>query len=216
VEPTSLAVNCQTIQYATIADISRGFTLNEKQHYAFKHIGAAVLMRWQNVEDMTYLSNNFSEALESDQLRMFLGGEGGTGKSRVLDAVQSLCASWKRRGCLIKTALTGKAATVIGGRTLASLMIQLKRKRNASSAICIVIDEVSMMQKSQLAQLDKLLCAAKRVADVTFGGFTLFWLVTSYSCLPSEESRFTKILGSNAIQQQMSWLAIICGYHSRM
>jgi len=171
--PLRSPVNCQTIQYASIADISRGFTLNEKQHYAFKHIGAALLTRWQNVEDMTYLSNNFSEALESDQLRMFLGGEGGTGKSRVLDAVQSLCTSWKRPDCLIKTALTGKAATVIGGRTLASLMIQLKRKRNASSAICIdiiVIDEVSMMRKSQLAQLDKLLRAAKRVADVAFGG----------------------------------------------
>jgi hypothetical protein len=56
----------------------------------------------------------------------------------------------------VKTALTGKAATMIGGRTLASLLMQLQMRRQASSGIFLdifVIDEVSMMSKCQLAEL---------------------------------------------------------------
>jgi len=138
-----------------------------------KFASGSLLTRWRHVEDNSYLNCNLNDALESDQLKMFLGGEGGTGKSRVLDAVQALCTSWQRPDCIVKTALTGKAATVIGGRTLASLLVQLRKKRNGASAACvdiIVIDEVSMMRKSQLAQLDSLLRLAKRVAGVPFGG----------------------------------------------
>jgi hypothetical protein len=74
----------------------------------------------------------------------------------VLDAVHALCESWLCPDCLVKTALTGKAATMIGGRTLASLLMQLQMRRQASSGIFLdifVIDEVSMMSKCQLAEL---------------------------------------------------------------
>ena len=45
---------------------------------------------------------------EREQLRMFLTGEGGTGKSRVIDAVEAFCKSWHRPHALAKTAMTGK------------------------------------------------------------------------------------------------------------
>ncbi|OWY92689.1 hypothetical protein PHMEG_00038200 [Phytophthora megakarya] len=58
---------------------------------------------------------------------MFLGGEGGTGKSRVIEAVEALCNSWGHRLSIVKTALTGKATTIIGGKTLASFILALER-----------------------------------------------------------------------------------------
>jgi hypothetical protein len=192
---TRAAVSSEHAEYGTIAEISREFTLNERQHYAFQLIGCALLTRWRHVEENSYLNCNLNDALESDQLKMFLGGEGG--KSRVLDAVQALFTSWKRPDCIVKTALTGKAATVIGGRTLASLLVQLRKKRNGVSAACvdiIVIDEVSMMRKSQLTQLDSLLRLAKRVASVPFGGVHVV-LVGDFLQLPRlEESMSSKIL----------------------
>jgi AAA+ superfamily predicted ATPase len=45
---------------------------------------------------------------------MFFGGAGGTGKSRVIDAISAFCVSWHRESSLVKTALIGKAATLIG------------------------------------------------------------------------------------------------------
>jgi hypothetical protein len=82
---------------------------------------------------------------------MFLGGEGGTGKSRIVEGVQTLCESWGRPHGLIKTALTGKAATIIGGRTLAGFLLQIQKKRvsdELATLDLIIIDEVSMMKNS--------------------------------------------------------------------
>jgi hypothetical protein len=96
-----------------------------------------------------------------------------------------LCESWNRADSLIKTALTGKAATMISGRTLASFLLQLKKKRRTSAIYLdiLVIDEVSMMKKYQLAQLDKLLRCAKRVPTVPFGGIHVV-LVGDFLQLP--------------------------------
>lgn len=115
-------------QCSSITTVSRAFTLNRKQHYAFRKIGVALLSRWRNLESSSYANADFERALGADQLLMFLGGEGGTGKSRVVEAVQTFCGRWGRSSCLVKTALTGKAATLIGGRTLESFLLQLKGK----------------------------------------------------------------------------------------
>lgn len=65
------------------------------------------------------------------QLRMFLGGEGGTGKSGVIDAIEAFCCSWSHRSSIIKTALTGKATTIIGGQPLASFLLSLEKGLSA-------------------------------------------------------------------------------------
>jgi hypothetical protein len=172
--------------FATIADISKSFTLNERQHLAVKAIGTALLRRWKNAETLVYLEGDLSKALKSDQLRFSLGGEGGTGKSRVIDAIQALCTSWGHAECLVKTALTGKAATLIGGRTLASFLLQLRRRSSIdmlTTLNMIVIDEISMMKRSQLAELDKLQRTAKHVPDVQFGGVHIV-LVGDFLQLP--------------------------------
>lgn len=120
------------------------------------------------------------------QSRLCLGGEGGTGKNRVLDAVQALYESWNRSDCIVKTALTGKAFTMINGRTLANVLLRLRYKRKLPSAIYIdllVIDGIPTMRKVQLAQLEKLLRIAKRVPGVPFGGMHVV-LVGDFLQLP--------------------------------
>ncbi|OWZ08229.1 hypothetical protein PHMEG_00019259 [Phytophthora megakarya] len=104
---------------------------------------------------------------------MFLGGAGGTGKSRVIDAVSAFCSSWHHDDSIVKTALTGKAATLIGGRTLASFLLRLRRaikEKKFTPLDLLVIDEVSMMSKAEWLKVDKLLRRYKQVLGVPFGG----------------------------------------------
>jgi hypothetical protein len=172
--------------FASVADISAVYTLNERQHYALQMIGSSLFLRWKQMEMSELDGSRLEITLRDGQLLMFLGGEGGTGKSRIIEAVQSLCDSWGRPNIFVKTALTGKAATLISGRTLASFLLQIQ-KRRASDEIMnveiIIIDEVSMMKKYQLAQLDKRLRVAKRVPGVVFGGVHVI-LVGDFLQLP--------------------------------
>jgi len=93
----------------------------------------------------------------------------------------------KAANCLVKTVLTGKAATLISGRSLASFLLEIE-KGQASYSIAelefIIIDEVSRMKKFQLAQLDLRLRQAKRVPGVLFSGVHVI-LVGDFLQLPA-------------------------------
>lgn len=81
--------------------------------------------------------------------------------------------SWHRETSLTKTALTGKAATLIGARTLASFLMRIKhaiQDKSFATLDMLVIDEVSMMSKPEWLKLDKLLRRYKQVPNVPFGG----------------------------------------------
>lgn len=137
-------------------------------------------------------------AAERDQLRMFLTGEGGTGKSRVIDAVEAFCKSWHRPNALAKTAMTGNAAVSISGRTLHSWLgmhnLESDVTYEAGSAAfrgmpgytpeltTLIIDEVSMMSKQQLVHLD-VACRAATGIDVPFGRIHIV-LVGDYFQMP--------------------------------
>lgn len=77
-------------RYASISEISKQFTLNEKPHYVFRLMGQALLSRWKRAEESEVPVDDFGSVLRDNQLRMFLGGEGGTGKSRIIDAAHAL------------------------------------------------------------------------------------------------------------------------------
>jgi hypothetical protein len=62
-EVLSNVVGNQHGKFAIIAAISRDYTLNQKQHCAFKIIGTALLKRWRNMEDMSYINSNLADAL---------------------------------------------------------------------------------------------------------------------------------------------------------
>ncbi|KUF95471.1 hypothetical protein AM588_10009091 [Phytophthora nicotianae] len=173
--------------YPTLSEISQEFTLNPPQHAAFCKIGKGLFTRWLKADpsQADYQGINFENELAHDQLLFFLGGAGGTGKSRVVDAVTRLCSRWKRDSCVLKTALTGKAATLIQGRTLASFMLSLERSKGANliGVDMLVIDEISMLTKTSWLKLDRLLRRNKRVSGVPFGGIHIV-LVGDFLQLP--------------------------------
>lgn len=124
------------------------FTLNREQSRAFEIIASRAI-----------------EPSPSRPLRMFLGGAGGTGKSRVLDALKEFFIQRGERGRLRLTSFTGVAARNISGTTLHSALNLVQRKSKASSdkskrnliamwegVDFLFVDEVSMIGCKRLEE----------------------------------------------------------------
>ncbi|KAJ7614526.1 hypothetical protein FB45DRAFT_680019, partial [Roridomyces roridus] len=128
------------------------WTLNKEQAQAFRIIAAHSLQS------------------RPEQLRMLLSGPGGTGKSRVIDALKDFFALRGQSHRLRLAAYTGVAARNIHGMTLhASLCInsresassQTLTRRNLTSmwegVDYFFIDEVSMVGCPLLVQIHEAL-----------------------------------------------------------
>ena len=87
----------------TIDTIMSNFTLNKEQEQAF-HI----------------VANHVCHP-KPDQLKMYIGGMAGTGKSQVLKALMKLFELQSESYCFIVMAPTGNAATLLGGTTYHSM-----------------------------------------------------------------------------------------------
>ncbi|GJF00157.1 ATP-dependent exoDNAse [Phanerochaete sordida] len=111
-------------------------------------------------------------------LRMILYGEGGTGKSKV---IQTVTEEFKRQDCafmLVKAAYTGMAASLIDGKTLHVIgSVGIRDPSNISPetlaklqafwkhARYLVIDEYSMISKSFMAVLSKNIDIGRQGAE---------------------------------------------------
>ena len=83
--------------------------------------------------------------------------------------------SWDRPNSLVKAAPTGKAATLINGRTLASVLIRLRHSKSSTNDFlvsCIIIDEMSMMTLKDLHDLDVHIRRITGLKTV-FGGISI-------------------------------------------
>ena len=101
--PTLLEANFPTIQQH-----SNHWTLNEKQHLAFVLISAALLKHFPEANkpdhgNLATQMGRMSESIDallhdllppSGQLVLYLGGSGGTGKSRVIQAFVDFARRW--------------------------------------------------------------------------------------------------------------------------
>ena len=129
--------------------------------------------------------------MEPPPLRMIMYGEGGTGKSKVIQTVTEIFAQQGAKYMLVKSAYTGVAASLIDGKTthtLASLSMnrdgtlsdeskaklqQLWRYRQY-----LIIDEYSMIGKSHLVLLSRNISTGKEGSDsqrpgYSFGGINV-------------------------------------------
>jgi hypothetical protein len=125
-------------------------------------------------------------------LRMIIHGEGGTGKSRVLQTVTS---AFQHRGCqhyLMKAAYTGVAASLIDGKTThviggigigANLDQSLAHETRAKMEKFwepyhyLALDEMSMLSKDFFARLSRNISIAKNAEnDDSFGGLSVILL----------------------------------------
>ena len=127
------------------------------------------------------------------QLRMVILGEGGTGKSKTIQAITQNFEHLDVANLLVKGAYTGIAASIIDGRTLHVLTaMPLKGTRSAktmkklseywSNKKYFVIDEMSMLSHQFLAKLSKIistvLCAGERGdKNLPFGGLNMILVI---------------------------------------
>ena len=121
----------------------------------------------------------------SGQLLLYLSGSGGTGKSRVLQALVEFAKCWKASESLVVTASCGGAAMLIGGSTLHSALgIALglnppspteAMRATWSQVGVLFIDEFSMISPSLFTLLDKRLRQLKVRPDLPFGGIHIIF-----------------------------------------
>jgi hypothetical protein len=121
------------------------------------------------------------------QLLMTILGEGGAGKSRVIQTITDLFVAKLVLHMLAKGAYTGIAGSVVGGTTLHSLaMIPLNGREPSMKTMkkltafwankkYLIIDEMSMLSKKFLNKISNILARAKTgddtsEEDLPFGG----------------------------------------------
>jgi hypothetical protein len=167
--------------------LSERFTLNERQSASLRIIG------------------NQMDQLQRDgdappPLYHYLGGEGGTGKSRVIEAIVSLFAAKGISHRLLVTATSGTAAANINGVTIHSACSMSMSESNETKAfslgkvdgreraewqekLMLIIDEVSMLGSKTFSiaedQLRKL-----RGIEKDFGGLPIVMLCGDFHQFP--------------------------------
>ncbi|KAJ5370019.1 uncharacterized protein N7496_006111 [Penicillium cataractarum] len=132
------------------------------------------------------------------QMLLYVGGEGGVGKSQIIKATTAAMDLLHRKNEIILMAPTGAAADVIGGSTYhTSLGISLNRYRRASvgqrvrrlwtQKTIMFIDEVSMVDLSALSIINthcKIARSLERSSPDLFGGLPVVILMGDFYQFP--------------------------------
>ena len=167
--------------------VAESFTLNQRQSIALQLI-------CRQLDRMRHDDN------ETPQLCQFIGGEGGTGKSRVIAAIAELFVRTGQSHRLLLTATSGTAAANINGITIhsacrfskdtvarvgragdldgfassgsAALRIDGQTKMDWQEKQVLVIDEVSMLGARTLHAVNEQLCRLRESAR-DFGGIPI-------------------------------------------
>src|SRR6266480_2777307 len=126
---------------------------------------------------------------------MFLGGEGGTGKSHIIKGIQSLLNKMGHREVLQLLAASGAAADNIEGSTVhSSLGLKVgkqvpsrrhfqKLKSHWEKKEILVVDEVSMISLTMLAEIDRN-CKIVKENESPFGGLRVVLLLGNFYQMP--------------------------------
>ena len=186
--------------YPTIGEVSRRHTLNVQQHKAFVLFAACLLeglvsdvpeekesfvVGARGIVQRILKSATDQNKDEDDlQLRFFLSGPAGTGKSQVVKALVDFARQWKCADALVLTATSGIAGVLIGGGTYHSRMgfgghdsdydkkpakVTESDRQRWSRAKLLLIDEVSMLDCNGLYNINKKLQQLKDPKRL-FGG----------------------------------------------
>ena len=120
---------------------------------------------------MNHLQDHLSQRNPPQRL-LIICGQGGTGKSALLNAISKTFNNMGASNLLAKTAMSGIAASIIGGQTLHSWAalpittpcsekwlthpskeVQAHQKKNMGSVLWLTINEMSMMTTCLLVHL---------------------------------------------------------------
>jgi hypothetical protein len=126
--------------------------------------------------------------MPSEQLKMYLGGMGGTGKSQVIKALKHYFEKKNESHRFVILGPTGTSAALLGGSTYHSFLgIRMQSDNsNYNQTIAqvrtrlegidyIFIDEVSMLSCHDLYKISSQLAKAFNVIDLPFGGMNMIF-----------------------------------------
>ena len=145
------------------------FNLNKEQERAFRIVG------------------NHAVSQGFEQLKMYLGGMGGTGKSQVIRALKELFLVRKESYRFLIMGPTGTSAALLAGSTYHSVLgINMNNSRQGAAAIAqvqarlegvdyIFIDEVSMVTCHDSYKISAQLAKARGMTDLPFGGLNMIF-----------------------------------------
>ncbi|KAF5372660.1 hypothetical protein D9615_009864 [Tricholomella constricta] len=153
---------------AKIQMIVDDFSLNEEQKRAF------------------YIVANHADNPKSEQLKMYIGGMGGTGKSQVLKALIEYFNMRDEDHCFVVVAPTGTAAALLGGSTyhymfgINTMMnpsaVQLAEiKTRLAGVNYVFFDEVSMLSCRDLHRISARLVSVLGSPSIPFGGMNMIF-----------------------------------------
>ncbi|XP_044716583.1 PIF1-like helicase domain-containing protein [Hirsutella rhossiliensis] len=142
-------------------------TLNEKQ-------SIALLIVCRQLDQVRQANEAGGDGDGEGQLCLFIGGEGGTGKSRVIEALVELLARRELSSRMLVTATSGTAAARINGITLHSAcglarFVDGRSRMDWREKEVLVVDEVSMLGARTLYAANEQLCRLRGSAR-DFGG----------------------------------------------
>jgi PIF1-like helicase len=123
------------------------------------------------------------------QLKMYLGGMGGTGKSQVIKALIEFSKERNESHCIMILAPTGSAAALLNGSTYHSVLgigsegNQTRNEQTSQRNVCerldgvnyIFLDEVSMVPCHELHQISVSLAKARNMTEIPFGRLNIIF-----------------------------------------
>ncbi|KAL6405631.1 hypothetical protein AUP68_11392, partial [Ilyonectria robusta] len=174
---------------ASLASIlSEHVPLNRKQRLVVERVLSEALAWGDRAYDTS----------KRQQTLLYVGGEGGVGKSQVIKGIVAGMDLIRRKDEVILMAPTGAAADNIGGNTYhTSLGISINRSRGSamkprvrrlwSRKTIMIIDEVSMVDLSTLSMVDnhcKIARSLDRTSTDFFGGLPIVILMGDFFQFP--------------------------------
>ena len=168
--------------------VTQDIPLNRKQRLVVKKFLSKALAWGDNAYD----------ASKRDQMLLYIGGEGGVGKSQIIKAVVAGIDLILRKNEIILMAPTGAAADNIGGNTYHTLLgisISKPQKPSAKPRIkklwskktIMIVDEISMTDLSMLNTINNQCKIAKsldRNSPDLFGGLPIVIFIGDFYQFP--------------------------------
>ena len=169
------------------------------------------------LEDCSRKKKDLIEELHArggeEQLRMFLTGPAGAGKSTAVKVAQRFCFEFSRAvgvlwsdSTFIFTAYTGSAVSLFSGVTLCKHAYLKKDGALTEKEIALwkdvrilIIDEISFMKDSELRKLDNRLKEVKDCSKV-FGGISIIFAGDFRQLEPIQSSHYDLLFSSKSSQ----------------
>ena len=167
------------------------YELNTKQYHVLQTIAEHFIASETRESDWSLMPEN--------QLFLLVLGEGGTGKTTLITAINELFVLFKRKDWLMTTASTGKAACLISGTTIHSECcyrmgaitrgltktdMQTTLKRKWENKKYLLIDEISMISSQFFGFIDESMKTGKSINTKPFGGVNMILFGDFYQLPP--------------------------------